>query len=270
MIKIAIYGKGGIGKSTISTHLSAAFASQGKKVLHVGCDAKADSTIKLIKRKRPITVNDVLSRTDHHHSPRPGTFIMKGPHGIDCIEAGGPEPGMGCGGRGISRMFELFEKTRLLEDSEYDIVLFDVLGDVVCGGFAAPLIAGMVQKVFVVISDEIMSLYVANNLCKAVDRYRENGVSLGGFIVNKTMPGRTHTAERFAKAVRVPILGILPFAKDIIAAEKQRTTTFSTAPRGRTSAWFQTLTGTVLDTCTKRSPRPAPLTQERFFTVLQK
>lgn len=160
MIQIAIYGKGGIGKSTIATHLSAAFALQGKKVLHVGCDAKADSTIKMIKQKMPKTVNDIFSSGKNIEDIKVQDFIMKGDYDIDCIEAGGPEPGMGCGGGGITRMFELFESTKLLQKKQYDIVFFDVLGDVVCGGFTAPLIAGMVKKVYIVISDKIMSLFL--------------------------------------------------------------------------------------------------------------
>lgn len=217
--KIAIYGKGGSGKSTISAALSVAMARRGLKVLQVGCDPKADSTLSLTGGRRIPTLLDLLSRGIIR--PEPGQFIVAGRMGVDCAEAGGPAPGAGCGGRGIARMFELFNEIRLFEKRPYDVVLFDVLGDVVCGGFAAPLRYGFAERAFIVVSEEPLSLYAANNIIHAIETYRASGVRLGGLIVNEA-DGKSASSgrvARYASAVGAPVSGTLPRDPAIQEAE---------------------------------------------------
>ena len=171
MIKIAIYGKGGIGKSTMTSNLAAAFAYLGKRVIQIGCDPKADSTINLLGGRPLQPVMDYLREKDE--DPESIDQIAKeGYGGILCIETGGPTPGLGCAGRGIIATFSILEDLRLFEKYKPDVVLYDVLGDVVCGGFAAPIREGYAQKVLIVTSGEKMALYAANNICSRRSEFR--------------------------------------------------------------------------------------------------
>ena len=157
MIKLAVYGKGGIGKSTITSNLAAAFAVRGKKVIQIGCDPKADSTSNLLSGEELMPVMNYLREYDK--DPESVEEISKrGFHNILCIETGGPTPGLGCAGRGIITTFQLLDDFELLETEQPDVVLFDVLGDVVCGGFAAPIREGYADKVLIVTSGEKMAL----------------------------------------------------------------------------------------------------------------
>ena len=157
MIKLAVYGKGGIGKSTITSNLAAAFAVRGKKVIQIGCDPKADSTSNLLSGEELMPVMNYLREYDN--DPESVEEISKrGFHNILCIETGGPTPGLGCAGRGIITTFQLLDDFELLETEQPDVVLFDVLGDVVCGGFAAPIREGYADKVLIVTSGEKMAL----------------------------------------------------------------------------------------------------------------
>lgn len=205
MEKIIIYGKGGIGKSTIASNLSVVFAKQGKRVLHIGCDPKHDSTIRLLGGERIKTVTEYM--LENYNVRFSKDLIVPGVHGISCVETGGPPPGVGCGGRAVSRVIEMLQDEHILEDNLYDVVIYDVLGDVVCGGFAAPLKKGMGEKVYIVISEEIMSLYAANKIIAAIHQYSENGIYLGGLILNK----RDNSASEdhihaFSKAVNASIV----------------------------------------------------------------
>jgi nitrogenase iron protein NifH len=183
MRKIAIYGKGGIGKSTTVSNLSAALRMQGYKVMQVGCDPKADSTRNLTGGNSIQTVLDTLRLKDQVTLE---DIVIEGDLGVLCVEAGGPVPGVGCAGRGIITAFEKLEELEAFDIYEPDVVLYDVLGDVVCGGFAMPIRDGYAKEVCIVTSGEMMSLYAANNIAYAVNHFgKRNYAKLKGLILNK-------------------------------------------------------------------------------------
>ena len=184
MIKIAIYGKGGIGKSTTATNISAALAEQGLRVMQIGCDPKSDSTKALTGGRAIPTVLDTIRDKGMEGVTLP-EIVFEGYCGVLCVEAGGPTPGIGCAGRGIITAFEMLENLGAYEKYKPDVVLYDVLGDVVCGGFAMPIREGYADKVFIVTSGEMMALYAASNIASA--GHKRNGVPLavGYFAVNE-------------------------------------------------------------------------------------
>jgi nitrogenase iron protein NifH len=182
MKKLAIYGKGGIGKSTTVSNLSAALATRGLRVMQIGCDPKADSTINLTKGNR---INTVLEALRNNDKIQLEDIVTVGDLGVLCVEAGGPVPGVGCAGRGIITAFEKLEELNAYEIYKPDIVIYDVLGDVVCGGFAMPIRGGYAEEVCIVTSGEMMSLYAATNIAYAVKNFGKRGyASLKGLIYN--------------------------------------------------------------------------------------
>ncbi len=210
MLKIAIYGKGGIGKSTITSNLAAAFAYRGKKVIQIGCDPKADSTVNLLHNH---PVEPVMSRLREGEEPESLEALSKtGYGGVLCIETGGPTPGLGCAGRGIIATFQLLEDLELVETVKPDVILYDVLGDVVCGGFAAPIREGYAEKVLIVTSGEKMALYAANNINTAVHNFEDRGyASVGGLILNRRhVPDEEEKVRQFAEKSHLPILADFP------------------------------------------------------------
>jgi nitrogenase iron protein NifH len=228
--RIVVFGKGGVGKSTFATNLSAFYALQGRKVLHIGCDPKADSSYLLLESaQQPRTVVSLLS--DNAVSGKPTDIINRGRHGIDCIEVGGPEAGIGCGGRGIARALEFIESWDLMDAGKYDVVLFDVLGDVVCGGFAAPLRKGFGDRVLIVASEDEMSFYAANNISKAVVRYAANGVALAGLVINQRGPAIARlSGPEFANRIGSQVMGTLPISNAIEEGRQRRQTLMEFAP----------------------------------------
>ncbi len=222
MLKIAIYGKGGIGKSTTTGNLAAAFAALGKKVIQIGCDPKADSTINLLGGKPALSVMDYMR--EHDEEPEDlDQIVKKGFGGVLCIETGGPTPGLGCAGRGILTTFSLLEDLELFENEKPDVVLYDVLGDVVCGGFAAPIREGYAKDVLIVTSGEKMALYAANNICKAVKNFEDRGyASVRGILLNRrNVEKEREKVEAFAAEHDLPILADIPRSDDIIRFEEQ-------------------------------------------------
>ena len=178
MLKIAVYGKGGIGKSTISSNLSVALSERGYKVMQIGCDPKADSTIQLHQGHTVTSILDIIrARGDKAGLDE---LVTEGSGGVLCAEAGGPTPGMGCAGRGIITAFEALEERNAFEVYKPDVVIYDVLGDVVCGGFAMPIREGYADKVFIVTSGENMAIYAAANIAAAVKSFEARGVCQPG------------------------------------------------------------------------------------------
>lgn len=214
MKKIAIYGKGGIGKSTVTGNLSAALSLLGHRVMQIGCDPKADSTINLLGGETPSPVMNLLA--DDREIAQ-DDVVRIGFNGVMCIETGGPTPGLGCAGRGIVATFNLLEELNVFENLKPDVVLFDVLGDVVCGGFAAPIREGYADDVYIVTSGEKMSLFAARNIAKAVENFADRGYAkVRGVIMNRRNVAREEERVReLADEIGVPIIGDIARSQEI-------------------------------------------------------
>jgi chlorophyllide a reductase subunit X len=239
---IAIYGKGGIGKSFTLANLSYMMAQTGKRVLLIGCDPKSDTTSLLFGgRACPTIIETSSKRKAAGEQVKIGDVCFKR-DGVFAMELGGPEVGRGCGGRGIIHGFELLEKLGFHEWG-FDYVLLDFLGDVVCGGFGLPIARDMCQKVIVVGSNDLQSLYVANNVCSAVEYFRKLGGNVGvaGLVVNKD--DGTGEAKAFADAVGIPVLASIPADEDI--RRKSANYEIIGRPGGRWSSLFEGLARAV-------------------------
>ena len=220
MQKIAIYGKGGIGKSTVTSNLSAALATLGKRVIQIGCDPKADSTVNLLGGEPLTPVMNFIR--DYDREPESIDEISKVGFGnVLCIETGGPTPGLGCAGRGIITTFSLLEELELFEVYKPDFVLYDVLGDVVCGGFAAPIREGYAEKVLIVTSGEKMALYAANNINNAVKNFADrNYAVVRGVVMNRrAVENEEEKVRKFANDNNLEIVADIPRSNDIIHYE---------------------------------------------------
>jgi light-independent protochlorophyllide reductase subunit L len=221
----AVYGKGGIGKSTTSSNLSAAFSKLGKRVLQIGCDPKHDSTFTLTKRLAP-TVIDVLETVDFHTEElRPEDYVFPGYNGVMCVEAGGPPAGTGCGGYVVGQTVKLLKEHHLLEDT--DVVIFDVLGDVVCGGFAAPL--QHAERALIVASNDFDSIFAMNRIIAAIRAKSKNyDVRLGGMIANRSKD--TDQIDRFNAAVGLERIAHFPDLDVIRRSRLKKSTLFEMDP----------------------------------------
>ena len=249
MLKIAIYGKGGIGKSTVTSNLAAAFSALGKRVIQIGCDPKADSTINLLGGQPLLPVMNFMREQDE--DPDDLSQISRvGFGGVLCIETGGPTPGLGCAGRGIIATFQLLEDLRLFETWKPDVVLYDVLGDVVCGGFAAPIREGYAEKVLIVTSGEKMALYAANNINSAVKNFEDRSYArVEGVILNHRNVEREYEKVReFADRNGLEIVAEIPRSDDIIRYEDQGMTVIQGNPSLEVSQRFLALAQRLLDT----------------------
>lgn len=221
----AVYGKGGIGKSTTSSNLSAAFSKLGKRVLQIGCDPKHDSTFTLTKRLIP-TVIDVLEGVDFHAEElRAEDFVFPGYNGVMCVEAGGPPAGTGCGGYVVGQTVKLLKEHHLLEDT--DVVIFDVLGDVVCGGFAAPL--QHADRALIVTANDFDSIFAMNRIVAAISaKARNYGVRLGGVVANRS--AGTDQIDRFNGVVGLSLLARFPDLDVIRRSRLSKATLFEMEP----------------------------------------
>ena len=232
MRKVAIYGKGGIGKSTTTQNTVAALVEIGKKVMVVGCDPKADSTRLLLGGLAQKTVLDTLRMegedVELEDVRRPGYGDTL------CVESGGPEPGVGCAGRGIITSINLLEQLgAYTDDQNLDYVFYDVLGDVVCGGFAMPMREGKAQEIYIVCSGEMMAMYAANNICKGIVKFAESGdVRLGGLICNsRKVDKENELVEELARALGTQMVHFIPRDNDVQRAEIQRKTVIEWNPQ---------------------------------------
>lgn len=248
MLKLAIYGKGGIGKSTMTSNLAAAFAYLGKRVIQIGCDPKADSTFNLLGGHPVEPVMNYLRERDE--DPESIEEISRiGYGGILCIETGGPTPGLGCAGRGIIATFALLEDLGLFEEYKPDVVLYDVLGDVVCGGFAAPIREGYAEQVLIVTSGEKMALYAANNIYSAVQNFADRSyATVRGIILNRrNVLDEEAKVKAFAAERHLQIVGDIPRSDDITRFEDEGKTVIEGNPELPISKTFLTLAKTLLE-----------------------
>lgn len=223
MRQIAIYGKGGIGKSTTTQNLTAGLGLMDKKIMVVGCDPKADSTRLLLGGLAQKTVLDTLR--EEGEEIELDAILKAGFRGIKCVESGGPEPGVGCAGRGIITSISMLEQLGAYTD-DLDYVFYDVLGDVVCGGFAMPIREGKAQEIYIVASGEMMALYAANNISKGVQKYANTGgVRLGGIICNsRNVDGEKELVEAFAKELGSQMIYFVPRDNMVQRAEINKKT----------------------------------------------
>lgn len=232
MKRIAIYGKGGIGKSTTSSNLSAALTEKGLQVMQIGCDPKADSTKNLMGGQQIPTVLDQISAKGR--SITLDDIVFKSNTGVLCVEAGGPAPGVGCAGRGIISAFEKLEELHAFTAYHPDVIIYDVLGDVVCGGFAMPIRSGYAREVYIVSSGEMMSLYAAHNIARAVANFKERGYAeLKGLILNsKNIADEIELTRRALPEIGTEITQIIPRSPEIQTAEAKGMTVFETFAPG--------------------------------------
>ncbi len=264
--KIAIYGKGGIGKSTTTSNISAALVEAGYKVLQFGCDPKSDSTNTLRDGKYIPTVLDLLRekpKVDAHEA------IFQGFKGVYCVEAGGPAPGVGCAGRGIITAVELLKQQDIFEELDLDYVIFDVLGDVVCGGFAVPIREGIAEHVFTVSSSDFMSVYASNNLMKGIKKYSNAGGALfGGVIANSiNSPYQRSIIDDFVKKTGTQVVEYVPRSITVTSSELSGRTTIEAAPTSAQADVYRSLARKIAGHTESRVPTPLETEELREWSA---
>ena len=255
MRKVCIYGKGGIGKSTVVANAAAAAAKAGNRVMVVGCDSKADTT-RVLMHGRIETILDVharlggrLTRADAAH---------EGAFGVLCMESGGPRAGEGCAGKGIALALKDIQELRIIEEFAPDLILYDVLGDVVCGGFSTPLREKVAEAAYIVTTSDYMSLYAANGICRCIRKYADRGgCRLGGLIYNeRSAVGDESAAADFARAVGTRIAGRVPLDRAISRAEMRRSTVIECEPDSAAARAFEAIADEMLHGAETAVPEP--------------
>ena len=265
MRQVAIYGKGGIGKSTTTQNLNAGLAEMAKKIMIVGCDPKADSTRLILGGLAQQTVLDTLR--EEGDDVELELVLKEGFSGIKCVESGGPEPGVGCAGRGIITSINLLEQLGAYE-ADLDYVFYDVLGDVVCGGFAMPIREGKAQEIYIVCSGEMMALYAANNISKGIQKYASSGgVRLGGLICNsRNVDGEVDLVKAVANELGTQMIHFVPRDNMVQRAEIHKKTVIDFDPECKQADEYRTL-ATKIDG-NDMFVVPKPLKQERLEQLL--
>jgi nitrogenase iron protein NifH len=260
MRKIAIYGKGGIGKSTTTQNTVAGLAEMGRRVMVVGCDPKADSTRLLLGGLNQKTVLDTLREEGEDVDLE--DILLTGFGGTVCTESGGPEPGVGCAGRGIITSINLLEQLGAYkEEQNLEYVFYDVLGDVVCGGFAMPMREGKAQEIYIVVSGEMMAMYAANNICKGILKFAEaGGVRLGGLICNsRKVDNEEEMITQLAKRLGTRMIHFVPRDNMVQRAEINRKTVIEYDPSHPQAGEYRALAKKIEDNGMFVIPKPLPM-----------
>lgn len=263
MRQIAIYGKGGIGKSTVASNLSMAFREQGLKVMQVGCDPKRDSTRNLTQGKLIPTVLETyrehLRMGRDEYAIALEDIVFGGSQGIHCVESGGPEPGIGCAGRGVLTAINILRDLKAFDTYSVDVVVYDVLGDVVCGGFAQPIREGYAREIYLVCSGAFMSVYAANNIAKAIRRLSRPGeTGLAGVIGNSSGDEQFEKGvlAEFAQTLGSKLIHLIPRSPVIQACEVQCRTVLEHSPDSEEGEVFRELAKRVMDNDRQVIPTP--------------
>ena len=247
--KIAIYGKGGIGKSTTVANIAAAYSEDDKKVMVIGCDPKSDTTRTLCGKRIPTIVNTLKD----NKAPELSDLVFEGFNKIKCVESGGPEPGVGCAGRGVIVAMKRLENLNAF-DEEFDVILYDVLGDVVCGGFSVPLREDYADEVFIVSSGEYMSLYAANNISKGIKKLKGN---LGGIICNcKGIENEEEIVSSFAEKIDTQVIGVIGRSNLIQRSELDAKTVVEYAPDSDEAEAYRKLASDIFINDNFSTPEP--------------
>ena len=249
MIKLAVYGKGGIGKSTTVSNLSAALSDMGYKVMQIGCDPKADSTVSLHGKPKVATVLDLVRTRKNDFTL--DDMVTEGYGGVLCVEAGGPTPGLGCAGRGIIAALEKLAEKGAYEVYKPDIVIYDVLGDVVCGGFSMPMRGGYADQVFVITSGENMAIHAAANIAMAVEGFKGRGYAqLGGIILNRrNVKNEEAKVEELASDIHSRVIAALSRSDTVQDAEDLGKTVVEVFPDSPMAQEYRDLAKTILEIC---------------------
>ncbi|MFQ4136174.1 nitrogenase iron protein [Nodosilinea sp. PGN35] len=266
MRQIAFYGKGGIGKSTTSQNTLAAMAEKGERIMIVGCDPKADSTRLMLHSKAQTTILHLAAERGAVEDLELEEVLLTGYRGVKCVESGGPEPGVGCAGRGIITAINFLEEEGAYED--LDFVSYDVLGDVVCGGFAMPIREGKAQEIYIVVSGEMMAMYAANNIARGVLKYAHSGgVRLGGLICNSRNTDReVELIEALAAKLNTQMLHFVPRDNVVQHAELRRMTVNEYAPNSNQAQEYAQLADKIINN--KNLTIPTPITMDELEELL--
>lgn len=267
MRQIAFYGKGGIGKSTTQQNTAAAMAGLGNKIMVVGCDPKADCTRLLLHGKRQQTVLDTL-REVGPENVKLDAVRSEGFNGVMCVESGGPEPGVGCGGRGVITSIQTLEAQGAYTDG-LDFVFYDVLGDVVCGGFAMPIREGYAREIYIVVSGEYMALYAANNICKGIAKFATRGYArLGGIVCNsRKVENEAELVSEFAKRINSRMIHFIPRDKIVQKAEINKKTVIDFDDSCSQAQEYKTMAQKIVDN--QDFTIPTPITQDELEDLMR-
>jgi nitrogenase iron protein NifH len=271
MRQVAFYGKGGIGKSTTQQNTAAAMASMGTKLMIVGCDPKADSTRLILGGHRQTTMLDKLREVKPEEVAL-DMVVSNGYGDIRCVESGGPEPGVGCAGRGVITSIQTLENLGAyngVNGSAVEYVFYDVLGDVVCGGFAMPIREGYAEEIYIVVSGEYMALYAANNISKGIKKFASRGYArLGGIICNsRQVENEQDLVEEFARRINTKMIHFVPRSKDVQRAEINKRTVVEHIPDSPQAEEYRTLAKKIQEN--DEFTIPTPITQDELEELMK-